>query len=107
MSFVKFGPANQESIGDIRRVSNCLFSVSSYISTSVKICLAVLNIRKPRPVLCERACCKEEYYHLVALYAMTFGLCHRSGVPRWTHEKLHCEKVAFVGEIKEGMSVYK
>ena len=31
VSFVKFGPANQESIGHIRRVSNCLFSVSSYI----------------------------------------------------------------------------
>ena len=30
-SFVKLGPANQESIGDIGRVSNCLFSVSSYI----------------------------------------------------------------------------
>ena len=28
---VKFGPANQESFGDIRMVSNCLFSVSSYI----------------------------------------------------------------------------
>ena len=31
VSFVKFGPANQESIGDIHMVSNFLFSVSSYI----------------------------------------------------------------------------
>ena len=31
VSFVKFGPAKQESIGDIRRVSNWLFSVSSYM----------------------------------------------------------------------------
>ena len=41
-SFVKFGPANQESIGDICMVSNCLFSVSSYI--------LVLRLRyAPRP----------------------------------------------------------
>ena len=31
VSFVKFGPANQEFIGDICRVSNCLFFVRSYI----------------------------------------------------------------------------
>ena len=31
VSFVKFGPANWESIGNIHRVSNCVFSVSSYI----------------------------------------------------------------------------
>ena len=37
MSFVKFGPANQESIDDIGRVSNWLFSVSSYVLRSVKI----------------------------------------------------------------------
>ena len=30
-SFIKLGPANQKSIGDIRRVSNWVFSVSSYI----------------------------------------------------------------------------
>ena len=30
-SFVKLGPANQESTGDICRVSNWVFSVSSYI----------------------------------------------------------------------------
>ena len=31
VSFVKFGPANQESIGDIRRASNWLLPASSYI----------------------------------------------------------------------------
>ena len=31
MPFFKFGPANWESIGNIHRVSNWVFSVSSYI----------------------------------------------------------------------------
>ena len=42
-SFVKFGPANQESIGDIRRVSNWVFSVSSYILVLAPIDLGTTN----------------------------------------------------------------